>query len=62
MTDGAKTEGAHAMVSPLGQKLAVERFIPAGDHTIVLGRVTDGRALRSSEVLTSTYMGWPCGG
>ncbi len=36
---------------------AVE-FVPAGDHTIVIGQVLDGRLLRDAEPLTSSYTGW----
>ncbi len=35
-----------------------EQFVPAGDHTLVVGRVVDGAVLRASEALTSTYTGW----
>ncbi len=33
-------------------------FVPAGDHTIVIGRVIDSGLLREGEVLTSSYTGW----
>ena len=33
-------------------------FLPAGDHTLVLGRVLDGAVTASGEPLTSTYTGW----
>jgi flavin reductase (DIM6/NTAB) family NADH-FMN oxidoreductase RutF len=35
-----------------------EQFVPAGDHTLVIGRTLDGRLLRSATPLTSTYTGW----
>ena len=40
----------------------VERFVPMGDHTLVIGRVTNGRVLRDSEPLTSSYTGWTYSG
>ena len=39
-----------------------EHFISAGDHTLVIGRVLDGRIEREAEVMTSTYSGWPYSG
>ena len=35
-----------------------EEFVPAGDHTIVIGAVLDGRLVRDGEPLTSSYTGW----
>lgn len=35
-----------------------EQFIPIGDHTLVIGRVLDGRVERQGEPLTSTFTGW----
>jgi flavin reductase (DIM6/NTAB) family NADH-FMN oxidoreductase RutF len=35
-----------------------EQFIPIGDHTLVIGRVLDGRVERQAEPLTSTFTGW----
>ncbi len=35
-----------------------EEFVPAGDHTIVVGAVLDGRLVRDAEPLTSSYTGW----
>ncbi len=37
-------------------------FHPAGDHTLVVGRVANGRVLREIEPLTSEYTGWPYSG
>ncbi len=37
-------------------------FYPAGDHTLVVGRVTNGRVIRQIEPLTSEYTGWPYSG
>ncbi len=39
-----------------------EQFLPAGDHTLVIARVLDGRVLRDAEPLTSTYTGWTYSG
>ena len=39
-----------------------ERFLPAGDHTLVIGRVVDGRVQRAAEPLTSLYTGWTYSG
>jgi flavin reductase (DIM6/NTAB) family NADH-FMN oxidoreductase RutF len=39
-----------------------EQFVPAGDHTLVIGRVVDGQVVRDAEPLTSTYTGWPYSG
>ena len=33
-------------------------FVLAGDHTIVIGAVLDGRLVRDAEPLTSSYTGW----
>jgi flavin reductase (DIM6/NTAB) family NADH-FMN oxidoreductase RutF len=40
----------------------VEQFVPVGDHTLVIGRVTGGQILREAEALTSVYTGWPYSG
>lgn len=40
----------------------VRMTVPLGDHTLVIGRVVDGRVLRDGEPLTSTVTGWPYGG
>lgn len=39
-----------------------EQFLPVGDHTLVVGRVLDGRVEREAEPLTSTYTGWTYSG
>ncbi len=40
----------------------VEQFLPVGDHTLVIGRVTEGQAQREGEPLTKMYTGWTyCG-
>jgi len=35
-----------------------EQFVPTGDHTLVVARTVDGRLLRETAPLTSTYTGW----
>ena len=40
----------------------VEALVPAGDHTLVIGRVIDGLLLRDAEPLTSSYTGWTYSG
>ena len=35
-----------------------EQFVPAGDHTLVIGRVLDGGVEQTAEPLTSLYTGW----
>ncbi len=37
-------------------------FVPAGDHTIVVGQVLDGQLERDAEPLTSAYTGWTYSG
>jgi flavin reductase (DIM6/NTAB) family NADH-FMN oxidoreductase RutF len=39
-----------------------EQYLSVGDHTLVIGLVTEGQLLRSAEALTSTYTGWPYSG
>ncbi len=39
-----------------------EQFVPAGDHTLVLGRVTDGNMPRTGEALTEKELGWEYAG
>ncbi|MBN9493286.1 flavin reductase family protein [bacterium] len=39
-----------------------EQFLPTGDHTIVVGRVTDGAVLRSGEMLIERELGWEYAG
>lgn len=40
----------------------VETFLPTGDHTIVVGRVTDGGILRSGDMLIERDLGWEYAG
>ena len=39
-----------------------EQFVTAGDHTIVIGRVTDGEVLRVGEMLIERDLGWEYAG
>jgi flavin reductase (DIM6/NTAB) family NADH-FMN oxidoreductase RutF len=39
-----------------------EQFVPTGDHTLVVGRVADGRMVQAEKPLTSEYTGWPYAG
>lgn len=41
---------------------AAEQFVVVGDHTLVIGRVVEGRVLRDAEPLTSAYTGWTYSG
>ena len=40
----------------------VEQYLVAGDHTIVVGRVTDGEVLRVGEMLIERDLGWEYAG
>ena len=39
-----------------------EQCVEIGDHTLVVGRVLEGRVERNAEPLTSTYTGWTYSG
>lgn len=39
-----------------------EQFIPAGDHTMVIGQVLDGDVIRSGEMLIERDLGWEYAG
>lgn len=39
-----------------------EQFLPTGDHTIVVGRITDGAVLRAGEMLIERELGWEYAG
>jgi flavin reductase (DIM6/NTAB) family NADH-FMN oxidoreductase RutF len=39
-----------------------EQFLPSGDHTIVVGRVTDGAVVRVGEMLIERELGWEYAG
>jgi len=39
-----------------------EQYLEIGDHTLVVGRVLDGRVEREGEPMTSTYTGWTYSG
>ena len=38
------------------------QYLDIGDHTLVVGRVLDGRVEREAEPMTSTYTGWTYSG
>lgn len=67
-----KLEGLHYELSPEGCPLLldalgwftceVEQFVPVGDHTLVIGRVTDGAVLREGEMLIERELGWEYAG
>jgi flavin reductase (DIM6/NTAB) family NADH-FMN oxidoreductase RutF len=40
----------------------VDQLVPAGDHTLVIGRVLDGAVLRDAEPLTQKHLGWQYAG
>ncbi len=40
----------------------VRQFVPAGDHTIVIGDVTDGDVVRAGEMLIERELGWEYAG
>ncbi len=40
----------------------VHELVPAGDHTLVIGRVLDGAVLREGDALTQKALGWQYGG
>ena len=40
----------------------VDQLVPAGDHTLVVGRVLGGAVLREGEPLTQKHLGWLYGG
>jgi flavin reductase (DIM6/NTAB) family NADH-FMN oxidoreductase RutF len=40
----------------------VDQLIAIGDHTLVVGRVLDGRVEREGEPLTSSFTGWTYSG
>ena len=43
-------------------RMCIERYVPAGDHTLVVGRVLGGAVLREGEPLTQLALGWSYGG
>lgn len=56
-------EGAPVLEEALGWYVcAAERFVEAGDHTLVIGRVTDGGVQRSGDILTEKELGWEYAG
>jgi flavin reductase (DIM6/NTAB) family NADH-FMN oxidoreductase RutF len=67
-----KLDGISYVISDLGDPLLndalgwftckAEQFIPTGDHTLVIGSVTDGDVLRSGEMLIERDLGWEYAG
>jgi len=56
-------EGAPVLEEALGwYACRAERFVEAGDHTLVVGRVTDGGVQRSGDILTEKELGWEYAG
>ncbi len=56
-------EGAPVLVEALGwYSCTVEHYLETGDHTIVVGRVTDGDVTRSGDILTEKELGWEYAG
>ena len=41
---------------------SADQFLPAGDHTLVIGSVLGGAVLRDGEPLTQRALGWEYGG
>lgn len=55
--------GCPILIEALGwYSCAVEQLIPAGDHTLVVGRVLDGGMLRSGDMLIERDLGWEYAG
>lgn len=55
--------GVPLLVDALGwYTCEVDNMVEAGDHTLVIGRVTDGEILRSGEMLTERELGWEYAG
>jgi flavin reductase (DIM6/NTAB) family NADH-FMN oxidoreductase RutF len=56
-------EGCPLLLDALGWFTCdVEQFVPTGDHTLVIGRVTDGAVLREGEMLIERELGWEYAG
>ncbi|MBI5946859.1 MAG: flavin reductase [Chloroflexi bacterium] len=56
-------EGCPLLHDALGWYTCVaEQFVPAGDHTLVIGRVTDGDRIRDGEMLIERDLGWEYAG
>ncbi len=61
------TLGEHTGCPVLDDALAyvecgAEQFVPAGDHTVVIGEVLGGAVLREGEPLTQRILGWSYAG
>jgi flavin reductase (DIM6/NTAB) family NADH-FMN oxidoreductase RutF len=60
---GTTERGCPVLEAAMGWlECEAEKFVDVGDHTLVVGRVVDGRLLRDAEVLTSGYTGWTYSG
>jgi len=60
---GVHENGSPVLDDALGWlTCSAEEFFPSGDHTIVIGRVTDGELLRAGEMLIERELGWEYGG
>ncbi|MFN0096738.1 MAG: flavin reductase family protein [Dehalococcoidia bacterium] len=60
---GIHDNGCPVLNSQLGWFTCdAEQFIPTGDHTLVIGRVTDGEVLRAGEMLIERDLGWEYAG
>ena len=67
LRDVAYSRGGQTGCPLLDEALAwleckAEQFVPAGDHTLVIGSVLDGAVLRDGEPLTQRALGWSYGG
>ncbi len=67
LRDVSYSKGAQTGCPVLDDALAwfecsAEQFVPAGDHTLVIGRVLDGAVLRDGDPLTQHILGWSYGG
>lgn len=55
--------GVPILVDTLGWYTCdVKDFVPTGDHTLVIGEVTDGGILRSGDMLIERDLGWEYAG
>ena len=67
LRDVSHSRGAQTGCPVLDEALAwfecsAEQFVPAGDHTLVIGRVLDGAVLHDGDPLTQHTLGWSYGG
>ena len=60
---GLAANGCPVLDDALGWFTCVaEQFVTTGDHTLVVGRVTDGNVTRTGEMLIERDLGWEYGG